>query len=414
MRVTMLTQWFDPEPNLKGLLFARELVARGHQVRVITGFPNYPGGNLYDGYRIKLFQRENIDGVAVLRVPLYPSHDVSRLSRVANYASFAISAATLGNILTEKSEVLYVYHPPATIGIPAIAMKLLRHMPYVLDIQDLWPDTLASTMMLNNHAVLHVIDKWCRLVYRGASRIAVNSPGFKRKLCEKGVPADKIEVIYNWCDEREIKPGPRNEELARKLGFAGRFNIVYAGNMGRAQALGSVIDAASQVQEQLPKVQFVLMGGGLEVEALKRKADVMRLSNVAFLAHRPMSEAAEILNLADALLVHLKDDPLFRITIPSKTQAYMAAGRPILMGVEGDAGVLVRKAGAGLVCRPNDPTSIALAVEKFTKMTEEQRETLGANGRRFYQQRLCFDEGVSRFESLLKQCTRKTRATGGS
>ena len=145
MKILILSQWFDPEPDFKGLLFARELVARGHEVEVLTGFPNYPGGKIYPGYRIRPWARERLDGIDVLRVALYPSHNNSGLHRIFNYVSFFISAAVFGTALIRKPDVMYVYHPPITVGFAATVIGFLRRAPFVYDIQDLWPDTVAAS-----------------------------------------------------------------------------------------------------------------------------------------------------------------------------------------------------------------------------------------------------------------------------
>ena len=182
MRILFLTQWFDPEPSFKGLLFAKELKRRGHQVSVLTGFPNYPGGKLYPGYSVRLWQRETMEGVDILRVPLYPSHDRSALGRVANYLSFALSAAVLGPLLTAEADVVYVYHPPATVGLAALAFRWLRGVPCVYDVQDLWPDTLLATGMVRGALIPTLVGWWCDVVYRVVNAIVVLSPGYKRRL----------------------------------------------------------------------------------------------------------------------------------------------------------------------------------------------------------------------------------------
>lgn len=319
MRILMLTQWFDPEPTFKGLAFAKELIRLGHEVEVLTGFPNYPGGKLYDGYKIRLRQREIIDGISVIRVPLYPNHDGSALKRIGNYLSFAFSAALLGPFLVKQADVVYVYHPPATVALPAMMIKLLRGMPFVYDIQDLWPDTLAASGMLNNRQILKCVEWWCNLTYKIADHIVVLSPGFKRKLIERGVPEDKVSVIYNWCDEGQIAVMKRRVAAEREPEMVGRFNIVFAGTMGKAQVLDAVMDAAKLLSDRLPQVQFVFIGGGSDVERLKQIKSDKNLANVIFLPRRPFSEIGSALSMADLLLVHLKDDPLFEITLPSKT-----------------------------------------------------------------------------------------------
>jgi glycosyltransferase involved in cell wall biosynthesis len=398
----MLTQWFDPEPTFKGLLLAKELAKRGHAVEVLTGFPNYPGGKIYAGYKIKLFQREMMDGIPIFRVPLYPSHDNNSINRIANYTSFALSASIIGIFGVKRPDVIYVYHPPATIGLPALFLHLLRCTPFVYDIQDLWPDTLEATGMLANRTVLWLVDRWCRFIYSQAGKIVVLSPGFREMLSRRDVPEHKIEVIYNWCDENHLQVRVRNEDLARELGMGERFNVVFAGTMGKAQALDAVLEAACLLRDRLPNVQFVFVGGGIDVDRLKGKAIEQGLSNVLFLSRRSPSEIGNILNLADVLLVHLRDDPLFRITIPGKTQAYMAIGRPILMGVRGDAAALVEKAGAGLTCAPEDPQNIADAVERFYNMSREKLDLMGHNGKIFYEHELSLSIGARRFEEIFQ------------
>ena len=402
MRILFLTQWFDPEPMFKGLAFAMALRERGHEVEILTGFPNYPDGKVYPGYRIRPFLREVMEGIPVLRVPLYPSHDASAIRRTANYATFALSAATIGAAAVKPADVMYVYHPPATVALPAIMIHGMRQIPFVYDIQDLWPDTLTATGMMNNRFLLGLVDRWCRMVYRAASKIVVLSPGFKDVLVHRSVPEEKIEVIYNWCDEGQIPKTPRNESLAKELGFSGRFNVLFAGTMGKAQDLEAVLDAAGRIGSRIPEVQFIFVGGGIEVDRLQEIARKRRLNNVLFLPRRPVSEIGEVLNLADVLLVHLKDEPLFRITIPSKIQAYLAVGRAVLVGVRGDAADLVRAAGAGIDCQPENPESISEAVEKLYRMPRTLLDEMGDRGRRYYREKMSLSAGVSRFEEVFQ------------
>jgi glycosyltransferase involved in cell wall biosynthesis len=403
MRILMLTQWFNPEPVFKGLTFAKELARRGHEVEVLTGFPNYPGGEIYDGYRNRLYQREVMDGIPILRVPIYPSHDSSSFKRILNYGSFALSAATIGAALVKPADVMYVYQP-ITIGFAAAVIKHIRRVPFVIDIQDLWPDYLPATGMINNPKALWMIDLWCRFVYREANKVTVLSPGFRKSLVERGVPPEKVEVIYNWCDEDQVDLSKEpDEELARSTGMNGRFNIVFAGTMGKAQALDSVLDAARIVAAKYPQIQFVFIGGGVEVPLLKSRAMDMGLTNTLFLPRRPLSEIGQLLKLADVQLIHLKDDPLFSTTVPSKTQTSLAVGRPILMGVRGDAASLVEAAKAGISCNPQDPHSIAEAVSKLFEMPRTALEEMGRNARQYYFEELSLKVGVDKFEAIFSE-----------
>jgi colanic acid biosynthesis glycosyl transferase WcaI len=407
MRILFVIQWFQPEPTLKGLPLAKELVKLGHEVEVLTGFPNYPSGKLYPGYRIRFLQKEVIEGVSVTRVPLYPSHDTSGFRRILNYMSYAFSAALIGPWIVKKFDVAYVYHPPATVGLPALALRFLRGLRFVYDIQDLWPDTLAATGMFKNKFGLWIVSQWCKIVYKAASKIVVLSPGFKKLLVKRGIPENKIEVVYNWAYNTGIEPAAKNPDLADKLGLSNHFNILFAGNMGKAQALDAVLYAADLVKNNHPDIQFVFIGHGLETDNLKKISKDLKLANVLFLSHRPLSEISEIMAMADVLLVHLKDDPLFEITIPSKTQAYMAAGRPILIGVRGDATDLVMKANAGLPCEPENSQSIADAVCKFHAMPRSELNAMGRNGKQFYELQLSIGIAAEKLEKIFKSITNK-------
>jgi glycosyltransferase involved in cell wall biosynthesis len=306
----------------------------------------------------------------------------------------------LGAALVHKPDVIYVYHPPATIGFAATVIGFLRRTPFVFDVQDLWPDTVATSGMMSNAIVIKLLDKWCRFVYRRAKHIVVLSPGFRAALVSRNVAPEKIDVIYNWCDETAIDQREPDVELAAQLGLAGRFNVMFAGTMGIVQALDAVLEAAALCSESLPHVQFVFVGGGVDRARLEERAARLGLPNIRFLPRQPISAMSTVLALGDVLLVHLKDDPLFSITIPSKTQAYLTVGKAVLMAVRGDAANLVIQSGGGLVCQPENPRSLVDAVVRFVAMSQEARSRMGAAGRKFYEENLCLKAGVDRFEAI--------------
>jgi glycosyltransferase involved in cell wall biosynthesis len=317
--------------------------------------------------------------------------------------SFSLSAAAIGILLTEAPDVVYVYNL-VTLGLAAILLKTFKKCAIVYDIQDLWPDALTVSGMLRNRMAIGIVDRWCKFVYGMADRIVVLSPGFKEVLVSRGVPSDKTEVIYNWCDEDAIRHEECHSTVTTQIGLRGRFNIVFAGTMGKAQALDAVLDAAKLVFKKPEPIQFVFIGGGIEVEHLKQKATSMNLENVLFLPQRPTSEIEEILSSADVLLVHLSNDRLFEITIPSKIMAYMASGKPILAAVKGDAANLVKKANAGLTCTPQNPEMIAEAALRMCNLPRAELEGMGRNGQRFYEKELSLRTAVRRFDQVFKSC----------
>jgi glycosyltransferase involved in cell wall biosynthesis len=301
---------------------------------------------------------------------------------------------------------MWVYHPPLTTGIPACWLSLLRRVRFIYEIQDMWPETLAATGMMRSRVALSLLGKLAKFVYSRAAGIVVISPGFKRNLISKGVPEEKIHVIPNGVDEAVFRPVRSDREWARGHGITGSFVVVFAGNVGLAQGLDTVLEAAEMMLD-VSDIQFVLIGDGVEEPRLRRRAEERGLRNVRFLGRRPTEEMPRFFALADVLLVHLRRDPLFEITIPSKTLAYLACGRPILMAAAGDAADVVREAGAGLVCPPQDPVALAHAVRTLYTMPKDEREHMGREGRRAFLAKYATRSLVDQYEVLLRDVARR-------
>lgn len=410
MRILLLSQWFDPEPTFKGLGFARALRDANCHVEVLTGFPNYPGGKLYSGYKMRAYHRETIGDIIIHRVPLYPSHDGSAKKRILNYLSFALTSFLFGIFYRKKFDLIYVYHPPLTVGLSAALISLFRRVPFVYDVQDLWPDTLKATGMLNNPRILNLIGHVCDWIYSRASKVVVLSPGFKSRLLERGVSEDKVKIIYNWCDEESLAKGlkrPIQAEIAEKL--QGRFNVLFAGNLGKVQSLNTVIDAAEALSKLETKVQFVFLGDGVEAPRLKEIVRRRSLTNVIFIPRVPMSEVGAVLAASDVLLVHLKRDPLFEITVPSKTQAYMAIGKAVLMAVLGDAAALVQRSKCGICIPPEDVNAMVGALLEFSSMQPSELAAMGEAGKIFYERQLSMDNGVREFLDVFRESISKQK-----
>jgi colanic acid biosynthesis glycosyl transferase WcaI len=398
-RLLFVSQWFDPEPTVKGLVFARRLRDLGFDVEVVTGFPNYPGGRLYEGYRLRPFRRERIEGITVTRLALYPSHDRNPVARAANYLSFFLSLLVYLTVFVRRRDVVYCYHPPVTVGLATVLAQKIWRTPVVIDVQDLWPDSLTATGMVRRGWMLGLIDRMCRIVYANARRIVVLSPGFLPVLVARGVAPEKLVVVRNWADEASIRAAIG--EVPEPMRDAGRFRVLFAGNMGLAQGLGSVLDAAQIVARQRPDIDICLLGSGVVAADLQAEATRRRLANIRFLPRVPMAEVGAYLAAADCLLVHLRDDPLFAITIPSKTQAYLAAGRPVIMAVRGDAADIVLEAGAGLAVPPEDPQALADAILALAAMPREERVAMGERGRHYYETQLSLEQGSSAIAAIL-------------
>jgi glycosyltransferase involved in cell wall biosynthesis len=403
MKILLLSQWCYPEPDARIFNMAQLLSEMGHQVQILTGFPNYPGGKIYSGYKLRFFRRQWIEGVAINRIWLYPSHDRSTIRRSLNYLSFAFSATFLGPFVISKPEIIYVYHPPATSAIPAFFLKLLFHAKLVYDIQDLWPDSIKATGMAGTGKIIRVINWFQNGIYGGVDMITVIADGMRKILIERKVPADKIRVIWNWSI-----PLSSVSNLNDKIDFGHKFTIVYAGNHGPAQGLKCVLDAGRMLMAmKIDDVQFVLIGSGPLKYELKQYASVNNLQNVTFIDRISPESVRIYLEAADVLLISLIKDPLFKITIPSKTQSYMMIGKPILAGVEGDTEKIIKEADVGLTYIPENVDDMVEKIIEFKNLSVNRLKEMGQNGEKFYITRMSREVGVKKFIDVFEALSRK-------
>lgn len=407
-RIGMITQWYDPEQGSAGQpgVISRSLLARDHHVEVVTGFPNYPTGSLYPGYRLRPYARETIRGVTVHRAPLYPSHDTHALRRAANYLSFAGSAAIVAAAKLRHVDAVLVHSTPATAAIPALALQALKGTPFVVHIQDLWPETVVSSGFVEESRASKLesaIQGFCDHVYRRAAAIAVTSPGMADVVIKRGIDPSKIVFLPNWSDESTFKPVDRDPRLAREFNIRAPFNIMYAGNLGELQGLDTFIDAAQNLRDR-PEIGFVLVGDGVARDRLKSIVAERELTNVTFVPPQPFSRMAEVLALADVQLVSLRDFPLFRTTLPSKLQAAMAAGRPVLGAVTGDAAEAIRNSNAGLVVTPGSSTEMAAAILQM-HADQAQLEVQSSAALNYYRQNYSEQIVGDRLSDLLSEVT---------
>jgi glycosyltransferase involved in cell wall biosynthesis len=405
MRIGLVTQWYDPEQGSAAVpgAIARALVGFGHDVHVLTGFPNYPTGRLYPGYRLARYRYEFREGVHVHRVPLIPSHDRSAIRRAGNYLSFAVSAAVRPGLL-RCVDVWLVYSSPATAALPALAALAAFGRPYVLLVQDLWPDSVVESGFLSGGRGLEIVarglHRFCGSVYRRAAGIAVTAPSMVDVLCDRGVPESKIDVVPNWVDEQLFRPVPRDEALRRELGLSG-FVVMYAGSLGDLQGLDVAVEAVGLVSD-LSDVSLVFVGSGVAEPRLRALA-ARGAGTVVFLGQQPVDRMPALLALGDAQLVSLRDLPLFRSTLPSKIQAALAVGRPVVGAVSGDARALIDSSGAGLTVRQGDPVALAAAIREMHAMSAGERERRGRCGRQYYLDHLAESVGGKSLIKMLEQ-----------
>lgn len=295
---------------------------------------------------------------------------------------------------------MYVFLPPPTTGLAAWFLSLVKRTPFLCDVQDIWPEAVVASGMMGEGRASKVISRVQKFIYDRARLITVPSPGYKKNLIAKGIAEDRIEVVPNWADTDVYRPVPFDDALAESFELKGTFNVLFAGNLGIVQALDTVIKAAELLRD-VPEIRFVFAGSGVEENRLRALVEQKGLDNVRFLGRFPHEQMARIYGICDVLLVHLKHDPLFEITIPSKTLAYLACSKPVLMAVEGDAADLVESAGAGRSCASQDPRALADAVKALYDTPEKGRQAMGAAGRAYFMNHCTLDIVVAQFERLL-------------
>jgi glycosyltransferase involved in cell wall biosynthesis len=398
MNILILSYWYYPEPVAKPHDFAVELTKRGHRVTVITGYPNYPQGRLYEGYSMSRLRREWLDGVEVLRVPMLVNHSKSGILRVLSYLSFALSALLASKSLSYPPQVIWTYQ----VGLPGIALSKWMHVPLVHEVQDLWPEWSRKGQMGVGEIFYKLLDAQERFIYKNANSVTTISEGFKRALQEKGISGAKITVIPNWWNEQTASSPQQGALPIEDLAWEKHFNVVYGGNIGTAQALDVLLDAAENTRD-LTDAQFILIGDGVDRERLERLARQKNLANVHFLGSKPLASMPCYLSHANALFIHLKNEPEYAITIPSKTYSYLAAGKPVIAAASGDVADLIASLGAGVICPPEDPDSLASSIRRLYACSSNKRDEMGRKGRESFLANYTRPVLVDRYESLFHQ-----------
>ncbi len=417
-RLTFVTQWFPPEPATIPFGMARELQNRGWDVSVLTGMPNYPTGKLHPGYRSPRLRSEALSEMSVRRTPLYPYHGSSAVKRILNYASWALSSTICGSRAFTAADVSLVHSSPATAALAAVIRRRVAGVPYVLVIQDLWPDSIFASGFLTRGVISrlahHVTERYVNWTYAHASHVVVISPGMARVLADRGMSTERISLVYNWHDESVFRPQTPSAKLKDHLGLAADdFVILYGGNHGAAQGLSALIEAVGLLPSDR-NCHAVLIGNGIEKGALQEFARRVAPDRVHFLDPVPAAEMPVLMASADIQFISLADRPLFRHTMPSKVQAALATGVPSIVAVRGDAADVVTAAGAGIAATPEDASSIANAMMRAQDMGSDALREMGAAARRLYEREMSADSGAPKLSRILETVVHENRAQSGS
>jgi colanic acid biosynthesis glycosyl transferase WcaI len=401
MHVLVLAQYFKPESVGAAIWIhelAVDLVAKGHQVTMLTAFPNYPERTVFEGYRGKLLMRERIDGIQVIRCWIYASPNQSLWSRALNFGSFC-SSAVFGGLLASGPDVVYSILPPLPLGLTASLVGLAKHAPVVVNIQDIYPDIAMALGILRNATAIRFFRWLEKAIYTRVAGIVVISAGFRENLLAKGVGPSKVHVVPNWADPAFIQPGPKHNSFRNELNLDNQFLLVYSGNLSHNSNVEPILHAADRLRGEL--FSFAIVGDGVHKPVLQRLAQEQGLDNLHFLPFQPLSRYPEVLLAADMNAVTLNSQAAVA-SVPSKIFKQMAAGRPILaittFGNEVDR--LIKEAECGLCVPPDDAAALVEAL-RWAEAHPKELAQMGTNGRRYLEQHHSRSRCVSQIEALL-------------
>lgn len=388
MRVLICSQYYWPE-SFRINEVASSLAKKGIEVEVLTGKPNYPRGELFPGYRTWGCQQESHQGVNIHRIPLL-ARGGGAVRLALNYLSFIVSGLLFAPwvLRRKKFDVIFIFGmSPILQAIPALYLCWIKKCPSVLWVQDLWPESMSATGYVNNRSVLKAVERVVRWIYQNTDLLLVQSRAFEAPV---RALASTTPIVYYPNSVDDTFATPAVTEPPQVEGFGTGFSVMFAGNIGAAQGVEVIVEAATLLKDQLD-IHFVVLGEGSRWEWMQQEAQARGLNNLHLPGRYPVETMPAFMQKASALLVTLADKEIFRATIPSKVQAYLAAGRPILACLNGEGATLVTEAGAGLSVPAEDGRALADAVMQLYRMTPQQREALGARGRLYYAQHFAHD-----------------------
>jgi glycosyltransferase involved in cell wall biosynthesis len=421
MKILYVSQYFPPEmgaPAARAAELSRHWAAAGHEVTVLTGFPNHPTGVVPPEYRRKLRRlvaREQTDGVNVIRTWLLPFPNRKAYERILNYSSFCASAASTGLFLA-RPDVVIATSPQLLVALSGWWLARCKRVPFVFEVRDLWPESLAAVGVGDANSLLHrTLAGIAAFLYRHSDRIAVVTPAFEDYLVEHWrVPREKISVIENGVETSLFAPEPLTGDaetgLRRELGVEGKFVVSYIGTMGMAHGLETIIAAALQLQDANPEIAFLIVGEGAEKDRILSLARERGLNNLRFIDQQPRERIPAYIRASDVCLVLLKKAEVFKTVIPTKMLEFMSCARPVILGVDGQARNILEEARGGLVIEPENSVDLVNAIRYLSANPQIARE-LGKNGRehivRKFSRRHTAEKYIRMLERLLNLPARR-------
>jgi colanic acid biosynthesis glycosyl transferase WcaI len=394
-------------PAARAAELVRHWAGAGHDVSVLTGFPNHPTGIVPPEWRPRLRRiayHEKSDGVNIYRTWLWPLPNRKSHERMRNYASFCLSAALRGLALP-RPDVIIASSPQLLVGLSGWWLGFTRRIPFVFEVRDLWPESLAAVGIGDKDSVLHrTLAAIAKFLYKRSDHIVVVTPAFKEYLIEHWrVPREKIDIVENGVETEIFASVPQaaSQALRQQLGAGSKFVTSYIGTIGNAHGLETLLDAAAPLQTQNPDVLFLVVGEGAEKERIKALAQSRGLTNVRFLDQQPRQQIPAFISASDACLVLLKKTDVFKTVIPTKMLEFMSCARPVILGVDGQARQIVEQAGSGIVIEPENADALRAAIQQLAANRDLAR-SLGQKGREYIVQNFSRARTAEKYIEVLR------------
>jgi len=404
LSVLFLTPYYPPEVGAPQTLIyelAQRLQKKGHQVSVLTTFPNYPSGVVPKEWRGRLFEKGEDQGIKIYRTWSYATPNKGFYKRVLSQLSFVISACLAGLFLP-RADVMIVESPPLFDGFAGVFLSTFKRAPYIFNVADLWLDAAVQMGMLNNPRLIRIAKRVETYFYRRSARVFAVTSGVRQAIMDSGIAEQKVTLFRNAVDTEFFVPLPASPEVRRELGAKDKdLLVMYAGTLGMAQQVESIVDAAALFHhEGNVAVQFVFLGDGSEKENLERKARDLGLDNVRFLGVHPKSRMPMLLGAADCVLVSVRDLKVLESALPTKMFEAMACCKPVVLAARGEAAEALAEARAGVSAQPGDPVSIHDAILRLQHQPEQRRD-MGQSGRAYVLAHFSRDQRAEQLSEIL-------------
>lgn len=406
-KILIVTQYFWPE-NMRINDLVSGLIKKGHEVTILTGLPNYPDGKIFSDYKQNKQQFSRFEGATIHRVPIYPRGKKRGIALILNYLSFFISASILGLFKVRKQsfDSIFVYAvSPIMAAIPAIIIGKRKKAPVFIWVLDLWPETLSALGVIKNKMLLNSIGKLVSWIYNSADYLLLQSMSFKSsvfKYCTKPIADERVIYFPSWAEDViSNSQDARSSIFSRDDSF---FTIMFAGNIGGAQNLPSILNVFEQLKENLA-IRLVIVGDGQMLPWVEKQKEMRQLNNVYLLGRHPLHEMPGLFSCADALLVSLQSNEVFSKTIPGKLQAYLATGKPVIGMIDGEAAHIINESGCGLVGASDDEDALINNINQLVGVSLETRLEMGKAGVEYYKHHFESKKIFDKLENLIKSST---------